>query len=335
MSTEKLYSRIERLTKLSRGFQNSVVFFAAVEFGIFDLLDRAKNLNSKEVAEKLGLDFRATDIFLHSLAGMELLKVEKGLFRNAPLADELLVRGRAHYQGDIISHNGRLMERWVQLPSVLRTGKPAEGSRSVDDKESRRDFVLGMSNIAGLSAEKVAGALDLATARSMLDLGGGPGTYSIIFCRMNPELAAVVFDLPEVIDEITTALVDEAALSDRITFIRGDYLKHGYGKGYDLVLASNIIHSLGVRQNRDMLGRCYRSMVSGGRIVVKDFLLDEDRVTPAFASMFAVNMLIGTETGGCYTINEVTGWLEEAGFKRAKLVEITAQARMLVAERPD
>ena len=79
MSTEKLYSRIERLTKLSRGFQNSVMFFAAVDFGIFDLLDRAKNLSSTEVAEKLGLDFRATDIFLHALAGMELLKVELSL----------------------------------------------------------------------------------------------------------------------------------------------------------------------------------------------------------------------------------------------------------------
>jgi len=334
MSTGELYDKIDRLTKISRGFQGAIVLYAAVESGVFDLLDSRKALSSAEAADKLGLDRRAADIFLHALAGMGLLEVENGLFRNAPLADELLVRGRQHYQGDIIAHSGRLIKRWIQLPSVLRTGKPAASPRSLDDKESRRDFILGMSNIATLSAARVAEVIDLRPARRMLDLGGGPGTYAITFCSLNPELAAVVFDLPEVIDEITTGQVAGARLSRRIEFIRGDYLKDAYGEGYDLVLVSNIIHSLGARENLEILERCRRSMTAGGRVVVKDFLLNEDRMNPAFASMFAVNMLVGTEAGGCYTVAEVTAWLEQTGFEQVELREISPQARMLVAVKP-
>ncbi len=330
----ELYAKIDRLAKISRGFQGAIVLITAVRLGIFDLLDR-KALKSVEVAGKLELDHRAADIFLHALAGMELLEVDQGRFSNGPLADELLVRGKTSYQGDIIAHSGRLIDRWLQLPTVLKTGKPAEGPRSVEDKESRRDFILGMSNIAGLSAEKIAAGLDLAPARRMLDLGGGPGTYAVTFCRLNPELTAVVFDLPEVIDEITTDQVAEAGLSHRISFIRGDYLKDDYQEDYDLVLVSSIIHSLGAPENRAIFGRCYRSMVPGGRIVIKDFLLDEDRVSPAFAAMFAVNMLVGTQAGGCFTIGEVTGWLEDSGFEQVELKDISPQARMLIAVRPE
>ena len=157
----KLYSKIDKLSQISRGFQGAIVLATAVRFGIFDLLDR-KALSLGEVAKKLELDHRAADIFLHALAGMELLEVDQGLFRNGPLADELLVRGRTNYQGDIIAHSGRLIDRWLQLSAVLKTGKPAQGPSPVEDQESRRDFILGMSNIAGLSAEKIAAGLDLA-----------------------------------------------------------------------------------------------------------------------------------------------------------------------------
>ncbi|MBN2287807.1 MAG: methyltransferase domain-containing protein [Candidatus Glassbacteria bacterium] len=330
---KELYGRIDRLTGISRGFQGAAVLAAGVECGIFDFLDK-KPADPALAARELGLDPRAVDIVLHALAGMGLLELEDGLFRNSPLADELLVRGRAHYQGDIIGHSARLIRRWVQLPSVLRTGKPAAGPRSTDDRESRKDFILGMSNIARLSARKIAEVIDLGSARRMLDLGGGPGTYAITFCSINPGLTAVVFDLPEVIDEITTGQVAAAGLGERISFIRGDYLENDYGRDYDLVLVSNIIHSLGEPRIREMLGRCRRSMVPGGRVVVKDFLLDDDRVHPAFGSMFAVNMLVGTEAGGCYTVSEIAVWLGDAGFGQVELREISPQARLLVAVRP-
>jgi len=325
----ELYARIERITDIARGFQGAVVLAAAAELKLFTLLDR-QSLSAGQVAEKLGLDRRAADIFLHALAGMDLLRKESGRFSNSPLAGELLVRGKPYYQGDIILHNSNLIQRWLHLPEVLKTGKPADLPRAVDDSRLRRNFILGMSNIAVFSAQKVAESIDLPGFRRMLDLGGGPGTYAITFCRLNPQLEAVVFDLPAVIDEITRSQVEASGMKDRIELLKGDYLKDDLGEGYDLVLVSNIIHSLGARENIFLIQRCFDSMVSGGKILVKDFLLEEDRTGPAQASMFAVNMLTGTSSGGCYTAREVKEWLESAGFHQEGVVEISPSSRMVV-----
>ena len=326
---EELHAKIDRLSNIARGFQGAVVLAAAARLKLFTLLDKGP-LSVSEVAEKLGLDTRAAGIFLHALAGMELLEKESGRFRNSSIADQLLVKGREYYQGNIILHSANLMGSWMQLPDVLKTGKPAEMTQAFDDRQMRRDFILGMSNIAALSAQKVAGGIDLARSRRMLDLGGGPGTYAITFCRLNPELEAVVFDLPEVIEEITRSQVAGAGMQARIELLAGDYLKDSLGSGYDLVLVSNIIHSLGEKENRMLLERCFDCMLPGGRIVVKDFLLEEDRTRPAFSSMFAVNMLTGTDSGGCYTVSQTRKWLESAGFCDEKLVDISPQARMVV-----
>lgn len=332
---EGVYQRIDRLTGISGGFQQAVVLNTATELELFTLLDSRGPSNAEEVAAGLGLDERATDIMLHALAGMELLEVDRQhRFANAPIADELLVRGRPLYQGDIIRHNNRLMERWACLPEVLRSGKPADIPASTDDSDRRRDFILGMANIARLSAGKVADSLELSGARRMLDVGGGPGTYSIEFCGRNDNLEAVVFDLPEVIEEITTQQVKDSGLDDRIVCRGGDYMDDDMGSGYDLVLLSNIVHSLSDDDTLRLLERCAAAMEPGGRLVLKDFLLEEDRANPPFSSVFAVNMLVGTTGGKSYTEGETRSLLSRAGLEPGAMIDISPQARILVGVKP-
>ncbi len=331
---KSIYGKIDRLTGQARAFQGAVVLCAAAEHEIFELLAGGA-LTPAQVASKKGLDERATGIVLHALAGMRLLEKEPdGRFSLAGDAAELLTRGKPYYQGDIIRHTGHLIKRWAQLPEVLRTGRPAEGARPLDDSRQRRDFILGMSNIARLSASKIAALLNLEGTRHMLDLGGGPGTYAIAFCELVPGMRATIFDLPEVIDEITCGQIENAGLSGRIGCLRGDYLKDDLGAGYDLILISNIIHSLDEAGCRELIRRSREALIPGGRIIVKDFLLEEDMVDPPFASMFAVNMLVGTEGGRCYSVDEVRRWLSDLGFGDGVTVaELSPQARMVIGIR--
>ncbi len=332
---EDLYARIDRLSRIGRAFQESVVLLTAVELELFTLLDRRGPLRAEAVARELGLDCRAAGIFLYALAGMGLLEVREDAFANSPLSDELLVAGRPAFQGDILRHNQNLIGRWMQLPQVLRSGEPAAGGpTALGDREQRRNFILGMSNIAGQMAGRVGEALELSGVSRVLDLGGGPATYAIEFCRMNPRLRATVFDLPPVIDEVTAELVREAGLSDRIDFIRGDYLQDELGSGYDLVLISNIIHSLDPEQIGLILRKSLAALRPGGRVAVKDFLLDEDRVNPPFSSMFSINMLVGTHRGRDYTAGEVRELLKDAGFGAFSFHDLTPQSRIMVGVRP-
>jgi hypothetical protein len=52
----------------------------------------------------------------------------------------------------------------------------------------------------------------------------------------------------------------------------------------------------------------------GGRLVVLDWLMSEDRTSPLPGALFAINMLVGTEAGDTFTEFEVRGWMEQAGL---------------------
>ena len=82
------------------------------------------------------------------------------------------------------------------------------------------------------------------------------------------------------------------------------------------------------RENRDLLRRVFAALAPGGRLVIQDHVMAEDRTTPRAGAMFAVNMLVGTERGGTFTEGEYTAWLREAGFGEVR------QDRHARAQRP-
>ena len=64
-----------------------------------------------------------------------------------------------------------------------------------------------------------------------------------------------------------------------------------------------------------------------------NFFLDEDRTSPFWAALFAVNMLVNTEGGDCHTLREVDGWFKAAGFEFMELLELTPQSQLVLARR--
>ena len=147
----------------------------------------------------------------------------------------------------------------------------------------------------------------------MLDVGGGSGAYSIAFAQANTALHAEIFDLAPVL-EIAREHIDAAGLADRVATRTGDLREEEFGEGFDLVLLSAICHMLGPEANRDLFRRCRRALAPGGRLVIRDFVLDPDKTSPAPAALFAINMLVATREGATYTLEEYRDWLTGAGF---------------------
>ncbi|HAS18256.1 MAG TPA: hypothetical protein DCR39_10435 [Nitrospiraceae bacterium] len=44
-------------------------------------------------------------------------------------------------------------------------------------------------------------------------------------------------------------------------------------------------------------------------------MLNSDKTGPALSALIGVNQLIHTPAGAAYSDKEITGWLEEAGFR--------------------
>ena len=346
-----------RLQDVSRGYQSSVVLLTACHLGVFDALGdnsraaagpaqapadlaAALRLDSRaavgpartpaDLAAALRLDPRALEIVLLALASDGFLEKDGEGFRLGKDYAPYLLSGGAQTQASILRHNYNCLRRWCRLEEVLRTGQPAP--REDEGPEEMRAFICGMADISRLSSAEVADKLDLSPYRRMLDVGGGPGTAAIEFARRNPALRCVVFDLEGPIG-IAREEIRKADLADRVETRVGDYFRDDLGEGFDLVYVSNIIHSMGPADTRMLFGKSHRALVPGGTLIIKDFFLEDDRITPNTAALFSVNMLVGTEQGRSYTLTETREMLEEMGFTDFRAIEVATASRLLIARK--
>ncbi|MFH1014763.1 MAG: methyltransferase, partial [Nitrospirota bacterium] len=292
------------LRKLWAGFRASRVLLTANNYRIFDCLIKPQSANA--IAKNLKTNLRATEILLDALTGIGLLKKNRDRYSNAPIAAKFLVRGSAYYQGDILRHADSLWQNWSELDEIIKTGKPI---RKAHDHEA---FIMGMHNIASLKVKSVIKAIGAGEVKTALDLGGGPGTYSIEMAKKGIDVT--LFDRPETV-KIARRVVKKEGIKN-IDFIEGDFLCDDIGRGYDLIFVSQTLHSLSEKDNLYLLKKCKKALNKRGRIVIQEFHLLKDRAHPPQGALFSVNMLVNTEGGRSYSPDEMKNWLSKTGFKK-------------------
>ena len=323
---------VDDLRAASTAYRQTLILLTANRLGIFELLDRLGSATAATVAEQSHLSHRGVEILLDALVAIGLLEKHADRYSNTPLAAAALVPGGPDYLGHILDHNLHLISRWTHLPDVVRTGKPAPRQ---DGDRAFRDFILGMGDLAKRGARHLLQVYDFSNVRTLFDLGGGPGVYAAEICTANPSLNATVFDVPQT-KEAAEATFRRYGLQKRMRFLGGNYFTDDYGGPYQVILMSSIIHSLGEEQIRHLLARCFEALEPGGRLLIRDFFLDDTRTQPPPNAIFAVNMLVATEFGRCYTWAEVSAWLRQAGFQDLQQfwLEDPPRAGLLVGVRP-
>ncbi len=325
----------EIIRETSWGYRPAMLLLTANRLRLFDQLDSEPSTPT-ELAARLGLNERALTIVLDALAALGLLQKSGGRYGVGREARDILVTGGTRFQGNILDHRFNLLQRWIDLPRVVEKGGPAEIMRSRRTPAEWREFILAMVDVAGTATVSFLDALDpseIAGRRKLLDLGGGPGTYSIALCERYPDLRAVVFDLPETVP-IAEEEIGRRGLTGRIETLAGDYMADPLGADYDLLLVSNILHSLPMDDIVRLLARARSAMVPGGLAVVRDFQLDESRTAPLESALFAVNMLVSTDGGNCYTAEEMKGALRDAGFVGIRKKQIPPVASLYIGSNP-
>ena len=329
----------EQIMSMARGFQVAKMLMVAVDLGLFDFL--AKKKSAVETAAWLKAEPRATGIFLNGLAALNILDKEGDAFRNGDLAARYLVRGSENYRGAIISHMGHTWKRgWEDLEETIRVGHPpaADPEKWVDARPERdeaevRAFIWGMHAIARDLAPKVAAKLDLSGVRRLLDLGGGPATYAIIFAQATPGLAATVFDLPLPL-KIARENIAKNGLTDRVHTLAGNFLQDDIGTDYDFIWVSQILHSHDEEQCQLIIAKSVAALKGGGTLAIQDFYLNADGASPTGAAMFGVHMLAVTPRGRAYTHGEVAAWMQAAGLASPKHLRYhDGDATILVAKK--
>ncbi|TYO99394.1 ubiquinone/menaquinone biosynthesis C-methylase UbiE [Geothermobacter ehrlichii] len=302
------------LLNLSGSYWATCTLHAGVKLDLFTPLAE-KTRSAGDLAEAKGLDVRALEMLLNALAAMGLLEKRGDHFAAVPAAARYLAKNSPDYLGYMILHHHHLVASWSRLDEAVRTGGPVRDRISHEPTDQEREsFQMGMFNLAMLIAPKVVPNIDLAGRRRLLDLGGGPGTWAIHFCRHNPGLEAVIFDLPTT-RPFAEQTVARFGLSDRIRFVAGDFTVDPLPDGCDVAWLSLVLHGESPVSAARLLARTVEALEPGGLLLVQEFLLAADRIAPEFPALFSLNMLLGTPQGQAYSEPELVEMMRQAGLK--------------------
>jgi ubiquinone/menaquinone biosynthesis C-methylase UbiE len=306
------------LTRLAIGGWAAQALFAANELGVFDDLARSGPSSADDVAGRLGTERDATERLLGALAAAEVLEHDgdTDVYANGAAAREFLVSGTDESMATWLALIGQWNRTFSDLAASVRTGQPAELPEEhlgLSDDYTRR-FIIGMHDYAIGPGRELAKHLDLANRTRLLDVGGGPGTYSVLLAEANPQLNCTIFDLPDVV-RIAEEVIAERGLSGRVTTAAGDYHSDEFPRGFDSVLVSNTLHQEDDETCLRILRQSFESLESGGLVTVHAMFLNEDHDGPLWPALHNLLMLLVYRGGRAYTVGETFELMTRAGFE--------------------
>ena len=313
----------QRLLEVSGAYWQGCTLQAAIRLDLFSHLTDA-SLSAEALAKLLNCDRRALAMLLRALAAMGLLVKDQAGYHCPEPCRYWLDRNSNQYLGHIIQHHMHLVASWNHLDQAVRHGQPQRNRASFSEGEWREAFLLGMHNLSSLLAPQLVPQIDIGPARTLLDVGGGPGTWSINFCRYHQNLRATVFDLPTS-EPIAMGNIGRVGMSERISFVGGDFLLDPLGEDFDVAWLSQVLHSEGPQSAALLVRKAADALAPGGLLLIHEFILNDHDEGPLHPALFALNMLLGTEQGQSYSEGELGRMCSQAGLGDIHRIELPAQ----------
>ena len=329
-----------------RGNHATELLAAAVHhLGVFRIVASGP-LGFDELRDRLGLAERPANVLLTALRAMGLIdRRTDGLLDLTPVAREHLVPGGTFDVSDYVglAANGAGV---LEMVERLRTNRPAgakpggagaafifrEGIESAMESEaSARRLTLALAGRAKNVAPVLAERLAIDGAKTVLDVGGGTGIYSIALLQRNPRLRAVVFDRAEVL-KVAAEMAEAYGVADRLELVAGDMFADDLPRGCDVVLLSNVLHDWDVPECDALVGRCAAVLPAGGRLVIHDVFLDDDLGGPLPIALYSASLFSLTE-GRAYSAREYRGMLARAGLMAREPVPTLIHCGLLAGSK--
>jgi precorrin-6B methylase 2 len=314
-----LLTEAEEVSDIAFGFMGSKALFAALHYGVFTHLVGGA-LTAEAVAAKAGLPPERARTLLTALAALKLVSVAEGRFANSPAAEAFLVKGAKYDFGDYLR-----LQVDRQMYPLLDQIEPALGDRLPEsatgsyadwfsDPEEAR--LYSRSQHAGSlgPARGLAKLVDLSTARTLLDIGGGTGAFAITLCKAYPALTATIVEFPNVA-AVGREYVAEAGLSDRIAYVEGDGLETPWPEAQDAVLMSYLFSGVPGAAHPRLMERAFAHLSPGGRYMVHDFVVNEERDGPKLAALWQLQHTAFTPTARSLDEATLRREMTAAGFR--------------------
>ena len=303
---------LERL-RTESSYWRSAMLLTAAHLDLFGWMGKREK-TPRALATHFGGSATGWEIFLNALSGMGLMREHGGKYANSVFAARCLSRGDA--ASLLPAYDA--WNIWGGLIPALTLGKrPALQRPFVSDRSKAERLLHSLDLDARQIAPHLIEKLPLSRSRTLLDVGGGLGSFSIAFCRHYPRLRATLVEHPHVAPLARRAIV-EAGMAKKVQIVGADLSRDALPKGFDTVLVSNVLHAHGVGVNQRLLTKLQCCLNPQGQLIIRDVFMNRQRTAPEWGTLFSVLLLLHTPQGRCYSLDEVHAWLRHAGFSRIR-----------------
>ena len=313
----------ENILATFSAYQRTAALRGAIELDLFTAIGEGKSTvaalaahcQAAERGIRILCDYLAVNGFLAKKDGQYILSTEAAFYldRRSPacIADASrfltspMTRGGFRDIAATVRHGGTLLD---------------SGGCLAPEHPVWVEFARGMAPLMAPLAGAVADLLttDRKAAWKVLDVAAGHGLFGISIGSHNPQAEIVALDWPAVL-QVARANAEHAGLGHRFHTIAGDVFDVDVGSDYDLVLLPNFLHHFAIDQCHLLLRKAHRALRSTGRVVIVEFVPDEDRMSPPETVAFGLIMLATTPSGDAYTFLEYEKMLSESGFCQSEL----------------
>jgi hypothetical protein len=250
---------------------------------------------------------------------------DEGRFQLTPLAEPL----RSDVQDSMCSWavfmgEAETWRAWEQLEYSVETGETAfPHVWGMDNWEFRAQnpkandiFNKAMTSASFRRIGPVIAAYDFSDLNTIVDVGGGHGSFIATILKYYPTMQGILFDLPHVVAGAAGVLKD-FAVADRCKIVGGSFMD-AVPNGGDAYLLSKVIHDWDDDKAVKILKVCRHSMHAGSKLFLIEAVIPPGNA-PHTGKLSDINMLVANTGGRERTEAEFRALFGTAGFALTRI----------------
>jgi len=331
----KSNSQPPALFRMASGYWLSQAIYVAAKLGLADLLKDGPK-PSGELAAATGADEQALFRLMRALSSTGILvHLQNDCFALSRLGENLQSDVPGSMRAIVITLGEIHYQAWGNLLHSVRSGSPAFNSvfgmglfeYLQRDAEAADAFNKGMTDVSSMLAYAVMMAYDFSGISSIVDVGGGHGTFLQRILGLNPDIIGTIFDLEPAITKAKQRLNGER-FGGRCSAVAGDFFD-SVPEGADAYILCSVIHDWHDDRSIKILRNCRKAMAKNGRLLLVEMVVP-DGDTNCYSKLLDLNMLVMTE-GRERTRAEFSTLLDAAGYKLTRIVPTLAPQSVIEA----
>jgi hypothetical protein len=320
------------------GYMNTAALKGALDLDLFSTISETDG-TPEAIAARVQASPRGVRILCDFLTVNGFLRKEGRHYRLTPSTSTFLTRSSPAWMGSVAKFLAapEFIRLWLDDPvCYVRNGGSVGLANTAPDNPIWVTFAKAMIPFmtapANALAEEVRGWNP--PVRRVVDVSAGHGLYGIAIGKAVPGAEIIAVDWAPVL-KVAEANAAAAGLMDRYRLRSGSAFDIDWGADVDLVMLPSFLHHFDREGCVALLAKARRTLTERGRVVVVEFVVNEDRISPPYPAKFAFIMLGSTPGGDAYTERELEEMGHEAGFARTSLRGLPATPHTFITFDPD